>query len=118
MRARKIISRFALSTLTALAISACGADYSERVVAIDALSGVSADGAGNFETKCQECHEAGTFGAPDFREGTDDHPDTELIEVILGGKLLRMPSFADEFSDQEVADLVAYIRSLSDVAVQ
>lgn len=112
------------SSLTVAVAGGCGGtDHSDRIDGIvglyaavqeteSAWSSSIARGEDVYETSCAECHDAGTMGAPDFREGGGDaHADDEYVDVVLHGLFIRMPGFGDELSDQEVADVLAAIRA-------
>lgn len=84
-----------------------------------------ANGKRLFQGACAACHIEGTgptlFGVrPSLRVNTNLHSDTpdNLIHVILHGirepanpALGYMPGFANSFSDAQVGDLLAYLRS-------
>jgi nicotinate dehydrogenase subunit B len=86
---------------------------------------VNASGKRLFQGACAACHQEGTgptlFGVrPSLKVNTNVHSDNpdNLVNVILHGirepanpDLGYMPGFADSFSDAQVADLLAYMRS-------
>ncbi len=81
---------------------------------VSATSKASARGAEVFHThSCAKCH--GTNGvngdrAPDLQEVRKRMNAAEIANQIRnGGK--GMPPFGDQLSDQQVADLVAYLRT-------
>jgi mono/diheme cytochrome c family protein len=72
-------------------------------------------GANLFREKgCEYCHGVGAIGAKkgpaltgDFRKiWTEEKIKTQLIN---GGK--KMPSFSDSLSDEEIANLIAWLRA-------
>lgn len=91
---------------------------------IHALQGRSANGERIYQNACAACHDAGSgptlFGArPLLSANTNVHAATpdNLIQVILNGirepaddALGYMPGFKDSLNDQQVADLVGYLR--------
>ena len=104
-------SLFCSALLLTLALTSCGGD-NPRTEAILPLSGDAIAGAALFGEHCASCHEEGKFGAPDFRDGSPDGGDDRLyINTILDGIPLRMPSFNDDLSDQDVANLLANVRA-------
>jgi len=81
------------------------------------------DGARLFKSKCSACH--GTDGSGDTDVGKamgvpDLHSadvqklqDTELTEIIRDGKGTQMPAFKDKLTDDQIKQLVSYIRELN-----
>lgn len=82
---------------------------------------IAEDAAGLYKSKCAACHGAdgtGTptgkklgahdFASPDVQKMSDDDPAT----AIADGKG-KMPGYKKSLSDQQVKDLVAYVRSLT-----
>jgi cytochrome c551 len=72
-------------------------------------AGDATAGAEVFEANCAVCHGPGGEGGngPDLR--ADRYRDEQLVEsqVVNGGG--GMPAFGDDLSDQELADVVAYV---------
>lgn len=86
--------------------------------------------ADNYKTYCSQCHGSKGDGkglnVRDMSVQPRDHTDTkamsarsdeQLFKVIKEGglaieKSVLMPPWADTFSDQEIHDLVAYLREL------
>jgi DNA-binding beta-propeller fold protein YncE len=78
------------------------------------------DGAMIFKAKCSKCH--GTDGTGDTELGSAMHvpdlhatevqkaSDAELFEVIKSGMGAQMPSFKDKLSDDQIKQLVSYVR--------
>lgn len=96
---------------SALCLSACGGD--PRAEGIAALEGDAASGAAIYSANCASCHgDDGTGGSGPALVGEVDEPsDVELATKILNGGLV-MPGFADELGDQDVADLISFMRDL------
>jgi mono/diheme cytochrome c family protein len=93
----------------ALALTACGSDTS----AVTSLTGDAAAGKALYTTNCAGCHGADGTSGP-ARHDVVGHCKTEpeeAIAVILDGDD-EMPGFATTLTSQQVADIVAYIRSL------
>ena len=100
-----------LASLFLLPAAGCGGD-NPRTEAILPLTGDAIAGAALFGEHCASCHEEGKFGAPDFRDGSPEGGDDRLyINTILDGIPLRMPSFDEDLSDQDVANLLANVRA-------
>lgn len=80
------------------------------------------DGATLFGGKCALCHERDgsgkanwkAKGQPDLRDPNwqKERSDAQIAEVIRNGKEKNMPSFKGKLSDEDIASVVAYIRSL------
>lgn len=78
-------------------------------------------GADTYKAKCAMCHGAdglGTtpagraFKAASFKDpAIVKAPDAELIDFVKKGKN-KMPSFAGKLTDDQIAAVVAYIRTL------
>ena len=89
-----------------LGLTAC-ATGDARVDTILALSGDAANGGAVFADNCASCHGAdGNGGTEEGVVGEDD--EAEVVETVLNGKE-TMPSFADALSDQDIADLLAWL---------
>jgi cytochrome c6 len=79
------------------------------------------DAAGLYKSKCAACHGADGTGTPTGKKlGTHDFAspdvqkmsDDDLAKAIADGKG-KMPGYKKSLSDQQVKDLVAYVRSLA-----
>ncbi|MEJ8836793.1 c-type cytochrome [Ramlibacter sp. AN1133] len=89
-------------------------------LALCAGPAVAADihrGATLYTTHCAICHGANGSpvmpGAPDFRRmETLMRPDMQILPAIKNGKG-SMPGFFGILRDQEILDVVAYLRTLS-----
>ena len=75
---------------------------------------VIAKGGKLFLNSCAHCHGADARGD----EGPDLHDlqmsDRHIVNVIKKGIKGEMPSFDKKHSDAEIAELLAYVRSLKD----
>ncbi|MBI1909486.1 MAG: cytochrome c [Deltaproteobacteria bacterium] len=73
---------------------------------------VYADGAAIYQ-KCKGCHGAEGKGNAAMKVAPFDTSKSEadLTKVIHGGKG-KMPSYKGKLTDQEVGDVVKYIRTL------
>ena len=94
-----------LMLLVALALVGCGEN--PRIAEIETLVGDAETGAPLYEANCRWCHGSNGRGAHSMYPGGTLSPN--LIETILEG-LSGMPSF-DNLSNQEIADIVAYIET-------
>lgn len=84
--------------------------------------GARADAEATYKAKCAGCH--GPDGAGDTAAGKamktrDFHSadvqketDAEWTEIIANGKN-KMPKYTGKLKDEEIKDLVAYIRGMS-----
>jgi mono/diheme cytochrome c family protein len=77
-----------------------------------------------YRDRCQKCHGADGKGVrgkldcaepPDFtrREWQEQRSDAQLIKSISEGKESGMPAFGKHLSEDQVRDLVEYVRSLT-----
>jgi mono/diheme cytochrome c family protein len=99
------------SLLVCPLLTACPDD--PRVADIVELSPDVVNGASLYEANCLDCHGAdlsGGEGGPDLIGALAEHDDADIADTILKGGL-GMPSFSD-LSDQEVADVVGYMRTV------
>lgn len=92
---------------------ACGPQYTPRQTAIMALSRDPLKGSATYATHCVTCH--GTNGrSGSAQKDTVNYavnaPNVFLTYVIEGDP--GMPPFGNVFSDQEIADLHAYVKGL------
>ena len=103
----------ALLALTALALPACsGGDDDDDVAAILALDGTPTAGKTVYDANCASCHKpdgSGDSTFPSLVTKVPEESDEDIIEVILNGKG-AMQGFRAQLSDQQVADLHAYLR--------
>ncbi len=88
-----------------VALAGCGEN--PRIAEVEALTGDATQGAVLYEANCRWCHGSDGRGAHSMYPGGSLSP--KLIETILEG-LSGMPSF-DNLSNQEIADIVAYIET-------
>lgn len=99
------MTRLAFLVLT-LGLAGC-ATGDARVDTILGLSGDAANGGAVFAANCASCHGAdGNGGTEEGILGEED--DAEVVQIVLNGEE-TMPSFADVLTDQEIADLLAWM---------
>jgi len=94
---------------------ACTEEANPDTDAILALTGDAANGKLVYESKCASCHKADGSGDaslnyPNLAEHASHESDAEIVTVVLDGEE-AMPAFRASLDDQEVADLLAYIRA-------
>ncbi len=75
------------------------------------------NGQNKFTQHCAQCHGSdgrGTLpGAPNFQQGERlTRPDTALLQSIRDGAGV-MPGFNGVLKDEEILDVIAYIRTLT-----
>ncbi|MCB9763396.1 MAG: cytochrome c [Alphaproteobacteria bacterium] len=107
-----------LIPLSFLAVLACGdkdtADDSgdAEINAVLALSGDSTSGESIYSAQCASCHGASGEGGvgPALSDEVPEHGDAELLEYIIYGED-TMPAFGQSLSDQEIADVLAYLNA-------
>ncbi len=87
----------------------------DRTESVLSLTGDPAGGAPLYDEVCAICH--GTEG-----EGGVGNPLAPVVSeelfaftVIEGRPTQAMPAFGDDYSDQQVADLLAHVHTLSGV---
>ncbi len=83
----------------------------DRAGAVLTLTGDAVAGAEVFSDYCASCHAAdgsGEFG-PSL-QGTGKS-DEEIVDFVLNGES-AMPPLGDDLTDQEIADVLAHVRTL------
>lgn len=96
-----------------------GGSATGRVADVLALTGDATAGATVFNSSCGQsnCHgadgTASTTNARDLTTFASTISDARLIQVIIDGSVGQnvMPPLGGQFSDQEIADVVAYVRA-------
>ncbi len=85
------------------------------IPATHAAGDPAADGGKLFATSCGWCHSQGgrVAGKGPKLAGTQ-RSDEFIVNRIKTGKQGAMPGFAKTFNDQQIAQIVRYIRSLKD----
>ena len=86
---------------------------SEKANSIAEMEGDAVAGATLYATHCQACHgEDGASGSvqKDIVEDLS-YGDAHVIQAILYGED-SMPAFENTLSEQEIADIVAYLHTL------
>lgn len=86
------------------------------LVSMPALAGNVFKGQDVYTQKCAMCHgqdgKGMMHGTPDFTLGQGNLlPNNQLANVIRTGKGV-MPGFMGQLQDEQIADVIAYIKSL------
>jgi cytochrome c6 len=80
------------------------------------------DAAALYKTKCAACHgpdgsgstaTGKAMGAPDFRsDEVQKQTDAQLTDATANGKGKKMPAYKGKLTDDQIKQLVGYIREL------
>ena len=109
--------------LAASSVTACGPDYDKEVAKVLALTGDPVAGEDVFNdptddnaVDCESCHGSAGEGKPAFDYPAIDDFDEQcednfIARLVLTGKD-EMPSFYGKLSDQQIADVVALVKTL------
>ena len=110
-KALPILAIAALGTVL-LACSGSSADAT-RATTIEGLTGDTANGKTLYDATCTACHGADGKSGSEKRNVASNSSSNKsgAVEQVLGGGG-SMPAYADQFTDQEIADIVAYTASL------
>ncbi|MBM4366549.1 MAG: cytochrome c [Deltaproteobacteria bacterium] len=91
-----------------LALACAPTTQTDEILALD---GDSEAGATAFADNCAGCHaEDGSGGSGPALVGEADEGEA-FVDIVLEGKA-DMPSFADVLSNQDIADVLAFVQSL------
>jgi mono/diheme cytochrome c family protein len=96
--------------LFVLTLLACSGGDTDPVAAITALTGDTASGETLFSANCASCHGAAGEGGTGPAIAGLDFTDGD-ISLVLNGED-AMPAFGDSLSDQDIADVIAYVGTL------
>ena len=103
-----------LAAVLLLGLIGCG-DVSEEGEAALSLSGL-ARGEALYQMHCAQCHGAEGEGNAGFPSLQTPHinmqSDGKLFALIQSGTGGRMPAFQEVLSEEEVVDVIDYLRSL------
>lgn len=98
-----------------IALAGCDNAADDRTTAILDLEGDPGAGQVVYTDNCAVCHLESGRGSAEGGAGSDlsevageSDEDAEIVDSILDG-VETMPAFADTLSDQDIADVVAYI---------
>jgi mono/diheme cytochrome c family protein len=77
---------------------------------------VTVNGEPLFEANCARCHgakgEGAKKGIPLISGHALAHSEDEYIQQVVGGKAGKMPAFRDKLSDEQIAAIVKYVRTV------
>ena len=89
-----------------------GSDYT--VTKILPEGGQLSGGGRIFKANCARCHGENGEGSkkgPSFLKGhTLEHPREDFIDQVKNGEEGKMPSFSDKLSDEQIGQVVDYVR--------
>ena len=101
------------AAFAALAISAMAVPTVQRATAQPAEQAKVDEGKAIYAEKCSHCHGPGMLNAgtitPDLRRFPDDRQ--RFVSTVKQGKNNRMPPWGDVLSDDDIAELWAYVSS-------
>jgi mono/diheme cytochrome c family protein len=83
-----------------------------RVQNVLRLTGDSAQGGATFAERCSRCHGEdgrGSSFAPSLYERVPMRDDESIVQTLILGRG-QMPSWGGTFSDQQLADILAFLR--------
>lgn len=97
----------------ALVVAGCGSPEPSPDLTLPRDPASVAAGMVLYESNCAQCHGADLTGGrgPGLWDKTA-LDDAALAETMERGRGLGMPSFGNELSDDEIASIVDYIRSI------
>ena len=117
----KSISTLAIAAFAVFALVSCARHHANgseaaRVTASDphsdSLAANTSSGRALFLKNCAHCHGADAHG----NEGPDLHgldwTDEQIARRIRKGKKGQMTAFAQKLSSQQIAEVIAYLRTL------
>jgi cytochrome c6 len=87
------------------------------LIAICSSPVMAQDAAATYKAKCAMCHgpegKGGKMGTRDFASAdVKAESDAQLTEIITKGKG-KMPAYGEKLKENEIKDLVTYIRGLA-----
>ena len=101
--------------IAGMALAGCGEaekTTADRIEDIAALTGNTANGEAVFADKCSVCHGPqgeGKGSTPAMSQAVDGRSDDDLFTGLIDG-IGSMPAMGSQLSDQEIADVVAFIK--------
>jgi mono/diheme cytochrome c family protein len=101
------------SIVVLAAIAGCPSANAERVAGVKALTPDVDNGKALHETHCLTCHGADGRSGTSNKDTVDYAVNNEgvFFDYVIDGDP-GMPGFGDTFSDQELADVWGYVKSL------
>jgi len=111
-----------LALIGMIALAGCGdgkdGDTGEvdRVTAVLALTGDTTNGKTLYDSVCTVCHGAnGEGGTGNVVAPVAD--DEVFVATVIEGRVAEgMAAYGDDYTDQEIADILAHVKTLSGVA--
>jgi mono/diheme cytochrome c family protein len=87
------------------------------VTAITRIAGTApVDGAAVFSANCAECHgpkgEGTKKGIPLITGHALAHSEEEYVQQVVNGKPNKMTAFRDNLSDEQIAAVIKYVRTV------
>jgi mono/diheme cytochrome c family protein len=106
----------AIVTAFATVVAGCnGGDggSTSRTDAILALTGDPSNGQAEYGATCAVCHGASGEGSASYPAlaGTS-LADDAIVDEIISGNDQGMPAYGDQFDDQTIADILAFVKTL------
>lgn len=101
-----------LAALVFVAASACGASQTQ-ITAVSSLSGNASAGQSVYSANCASCHGAdGRTGSANRNivQAATGNSNGAIGTILLGDG--AMPAFDGTLTDQQIADVVAYVKTL------
>jgi mono/diheme cytochrome c family protein len=119
MNRLRLLSAFAAFGAIAVTLGTRAAHGSPSAAeSAPAISTAAYDGEQVFTQRCSQCHAVyegqGSFGPNlyhETRKTTDRKNATQIRKIIVEGKG-KMPAFKEKLTDDQVKELLAYIRTL------
>jgi cytochrome c6 len=91
--------------------------FAGGMIAVCSSPAVAQDAAATYKAKCAMCHgpdgKGGKMGTRDFASPeVQKESDADLAGIITNGKG-KMPKYGEKLKENEIKDLVTYIRGLA-----
>ena len=94
------------------------------IVSITKMPGTVAVASGEqlFAANCAECHgakgEGAKKGIPLISGHALAHSEEEYVQQVVSGKANKMPAFREKFTDDQIAAIVKYVRTVIQAEVK
>jgi len=113
------VEQQAISTMLRTMATACAAVfllYVPTAVAQQApAGGEKLDGEALFATTCGWCHaDGGREAGKGPKLANSQRSDEFIVQRIKHGKEGAMPAFGNTYNDEQIAEIIKYVRSLKD----
>ena len=107
------MKRFVVAALSLSFLAACGP--ATRAQKVAALTGTATAGKTTYDQVCASCHGAtgqGSSAYPTLVEPAKNDSVEEIAGYIIDGvKGTEMAAYGSVYTDQQIADLVAYVKT-------